>query len=145
VRSFRVDFLREGPWRLPGVKALAEHYERQLVKWLRWSAAILPKKNYERGIRERASGKKLLLLDEKGTSWSTSQWTGAFEDALLKEKGWVIALGPPDGWSESFKSEGFLLSLGPATLPHDLAGVILIEQIYRVCSRIKGHPYHRAP
>ena len=55
---------------------------------------------------------------------------------------WMI--GGADGFSENFrKSCDSVRSLGPQTLSHDLARVVLVEQIYRLESWRAGHPYHR--
>ena len=54
-----------------------------------------------------------------------------------------FAIGPADGWSEEArKRANLLLSLGPMTLPHELARVVLSEQIYRAFTILSGHPYH---
>jgi 23S rRNA (pseudouridine1915-N3)-methyltransferase len=53
-------------------------------------------------------------------------------------------IGGADGFSEGFrKSCDSVRSLGPQTLSHDLARVVLVEQIYRLESWRAGHPYHR--
>jgi 23S rRNA (pseudouridine1915-N3)-methyltransferase len=52
-------------------------------------------------------------------------------------------VGGPDGFNaETRKAANYLLSLGPMTLPHELARVILLEQLYRAFTILKGHPYH---
>jgi len=48
--------------------------------------------------------------------------------------------GLPAGWRER---AGLLLSLSPMTLPHELARVMLAEQIYRAFTSLRGHPYPR--
>ena len=55
----------------------------------------------------------------------------------------VFAIGPPDGWSPAALARaGKLISFGRITLPHELARVILAEQIYRALTLLAGHPYH---
>jgi 23S rRNA (pseudouridine1915-N3)-methyltransferase len=55
----------------------------------------------------------------------------------------VFAVGPADGWShEALTAADFKLSFGPITLPHELAQVVLAEQLYRAFTILKGHPYH---
>ena len=55
----------------------------------------------------------------------------------------LFAIGPADGFNrEVIKKAALLLSLGKMTLPHELARVILLEQVYRGFTILKGHPYH---
>lgn len=86
----------------------------------------------------------LVLLDSRGKQLSSEQ----FADWLGKQRDQgqqmiVFAIGPADGWSEEArKRANLLLSLGPMTLPHELARVVLSEQIYRAFTILSGHPYH---
>jgi len=55
----------------------------------------------------------------------------------------LFAVGPADGWSAEARNRAqLLLSLGAMTLPHELARVVLAEQVYRACTILAGHPYH---
>ncbi|MGI4755966.1 MAG: 23S rRNA (pseudouridine(1915)-N(3))-methyltransferase RlmH [Janthinobacterium lividum] len=55
----------------------------------------------------------------------------------------MLAVGPADGWSAEARSVATLrLALGAMTLPHELAALVLAEQIYRVSTILQGHPYH---
>jgi 23S rRNA (pseudouridine1915-N3)-methyltransferase len=97
--------------------------------------------------RERARTTPLIvLLDERGkamTSEDFAQWLGRERDEGRQLI--VFAIGPADGWSAaSRKRAALLLSLGPMTMAHELARVVLAEQIYRALTILAGHPYHRA-
>jgi 23S rRNA (pseudouridine1915-N3)-methyltransferase len=97
--------------------------------------------------RERSRTAPLVvLLDERGRSMSSeafAQWLGRERDQgrqLL-----IFAIGPGDGWSQESRSRATeSLSLGPMTLAHELARVVLCEQVYRALTILAGHPYHRA-
>ena len=55
----------------------------------------------------------------------------------------MFAIGPADGFSEdAMRLAGIRLSLGKMTLAHELARVVMLEQIYRAYTILKGHPYH---
>jgi 23S rRNA (pseudouridine1915-N3)-methyltransferase len=86
----------------------------------------------------------LVLLDSRGKQFSSEEfagWLGKQRDH--GQQAVVFAIGPPDGWSEEArKKANLLLSLGPMTLPHELARVVLSEQIYRAFTILSGHPYH---
>ena len=57
----------------------------------------------------------------------------------------AFLIGGPDGHGEAALAQCHeQLSLGPMTLPHGLARVVLLEQIYRAITILSGHPYHRA-
>ena len=82
---------------------------------------------------------RVVALDERGRAMTT----GEFAALLQSETTFVI--GGPDGLDESVKKgAALLLSLSSMTLPHALAQVLLIEQIYRAATLLTGHPYHRA-
>jgi 23S rRNA (pseudouridine1915-N3)-methyltransferase len=96
--------------------------------------------------RERARTAPLLvLLDERGrsmTSEAFAQWFGRERDEGRQRI--IFAIGPADGWSEEARRRaGLLFSLGPMTLAHELARIVLCEQIYRALTLLAGHPYHR--
>jgi 23S rRNA (pseudouridine1915-N3)-methyltransferase len=55
----------------------------------------------------------------------------------------LFAIGPADGFAdETRRAASHTLSLGKMTLPHELARVVLLEQLYRAFTILKGHPYH---
>jgi 23S rRNA (pseudouridine1915-N3)-methyltransferase len=59
--------------------------------------------------------------------------------------GLAFLIGGPDGLGEAARDGAdLLLSLGPMTLPHGLARIVLAEQLYRAMTILVGHPYHRA-
>ena len=79
-----------------------------------------------------------IALDERGKDVTTRQ----FAALLGAERTFVI--GGPDGLSDKTKREAAqLLRISSLTLPHALAQVVLLEQIYRAATLLTGHPYHR--
>ena len=103
-------------------------------------------RGYEVERRSAKAGKlslpknlRVVALDEKGKDLTTEQ----FCKLLQQETAFVI--GGPDGLDGKTKSEAaMLLRLSSLTLPHALAQVVLLEQIYRAATLLTGHPYHRA-
>lgn len=103
--------------------------------------------------RERTRTAPLLvLLDERGRqmgSETLAAWLGRERDEGRQMI--IFAVGPADGWSHAQApatsqsgSGTVLLSLSAMTLPHELARVLICEQVYRALTILKGHPYHRA-
>jgi 23S rRNA (pseudouridine1915-N3)-methyltransferase len=86
----------------------------------------------------------LVLLDPRGRQFSSGDfalWMGRMRDEGQQRL--VFAIGPADGWTDTERERAnLLLSLGPMTLPHELARVVLSEQIYRAFTILSGHPYH---
>jgi 23S rRNA (pseudouridine1915-N3)-methyltransferase len=87
---------------------------------------------------------KLILLDVRGRTMSSEElavWIGRIRDTGTQHL--QFAIGPADGWSkESRDRANLLLSFGPMTFPHELARVMLVEQLYRAFTILAGHPYH---
>ena len=89
----------------------------------------------------------VLLLDSRGdtlSSESLAQLLDSHKAAATQHL--VFAIGPAGGWSTPARSDARahnrLLSLGSMTLPHELARVVLAEQLYRAATILAGHPYH---
>ena len=101
------------------------------------------KKSVQQYYDEINNNATLFILDEDGEQYTSRQfaelvktWTIATEDINL-------AIGPVDGWQKITHSIKRTISLSNMTLPHELAGVILAEQVYRATEIIKGTKYHR--
>ena len=81
---------------------------------------------------------RLVALDERGRDYTTQQF------AALLETETVFVIGGAEGLDDSIRKEAALvLRLSAMTLPHALAQVILLEQLYRAATLLTGHPYHR--
>jgi 23S rRNA (pseudouridine1915-N3)-methyltransferase len=85
-----------------------------------------------------------VLLDSRGkqmTSEAFAGWLGARRDEGAQHI--VFAVGPASGWSEgACERAQLLLSLGPLTMAHALARLVIAEQLYRAFTILSGHPYH---
>jgi len=84
-------------------------------------------------------GARLVALDERGREFTTAQF------ARLLDKPSAFVIGGADGLSDDTKREAQLtMRLSAMTLPHALAQLVLLEQLYRAATLLTGHPYHRA-
>ena len=84
------------------------------------------------------------LLDPAGKPVDTAQFVSLVQKAEREGRDLVFLIGGADGLSADLrKRAGLLLSLTPLTLPHELARVVLAEQIYRALTTLRGHPYPR--
>lgn len=84
-----------------------------------------------------------LLVD--GDAWSSEELARRLERWLLAgPPATVLALGSASGLGrEVVAAARERWSLGPLTLPHDLARVVVWEQVYRAGAILRGEPYHR--
>lgn len=100
---------------------------------------------FEKIRREQArTSPWTVLLDSRGREFTSEQFArhiGKLRDSGRQKA--FFAIGPAGGWSPDAKDNADgLLSLGSLTLPHELAAVVLAEQIYRAFTILAGHPYH---
>lgn len=97
-------------------------------------------------LLERSQGCFRVVLDERGQSFGTRALADRLE--ALESRGDIKTLafliGAADGHNETVRSAAdLLLTLSPFTLQHELALLVLLEQLYRVESLKAGSPYHR--
>lgn len=89
-------------------------------------------------------GAKVVALDVLGKPCSTEElakelktWQGSGQDI-------AILIGGPEGLADDcLKKAQQKISLSKLTLPHPLVRVVLVEQLYRATTILKGHPYHK--
>jgi 23S rRNA (pseudouridine1915-N3)-methyltransferase len=85
-----------------------------------------------------------LLLDPAGQPLDSAAFTALIAAAEREGRDLVFILGAHDGLPQGWAARADrLLSLTPLTLPHELARVVLAEQIYRAFATLRGHPYPR--
>lgn len=86
---------------------------------------------------------KLILLDRQGKQLSSEELAQFLEREKLNAVPLLFAIGGSDGFSEEVRHLATsTISLGKMTLPHELARVVLLEQLYRAFTILSKHPYH---
>lgn len=90
-------------------------------------------------------GVALVMLDERGKSLASQDFAAHL--ATLRDDGrksTLLAIGGPDGHDPALRTRAnLILSLGTMTWPHQIARILLAEQLYRAATILAGHPYHR--
>ncbi len=89
-------------------------------------------------------GARVVALDERGTSLTTVALAAKLKAWQLGADDVALVIGGPDGLDPSFRQAAQeRIRLSDLTLPHAMARVLLIEQLYRAWSINASHPYHR--
>lgn len=153
-----------GKLKTPGLRESADYYLKLLrpqpgIEEIELRALPVPDKSsatrkriqeQEGALLEELFSKRLSprarihLLDERGKAAPTTQWAEDMDQALLDSvPELAFCIGSSLGFSEALRKRAHrLVSLGPQTLPHELARVVLLEQLFRAWSFRSGHPYH---
>ncbi|MDD3839454.1 MAG: 23S rRNA (pseudouridine(1915)-N(3))-methyltransferase RlmH [Clostridia bacterium] len=107
---------------------------------------LLVKQKEGQGISKHIKqGEYLIALDLKGNQISSEQFADKLNDLALSGKSNIdFIIGGSLGLSQDIiKRSHIRQSFSPMTFPHQLARLILLEQIYRGFKIIKGEPYHK--
>jgi 23S rRNA (pseudouridine1915-N3)-methyltransferase len=139
-----------GKTKEPAIEALTEEYLKRISRYaevagvaLKDEAAILLLTSGERQKNRNRERHKLVLLDSRGKQFSSEELAEFLEREQLNATPLLFAIGGSDGFSEEARrNAGLMLSLGKMTLPHELARIVLVEQLYRAFTILKNHPYH---
>ena len=95
-------------------------------------------------LEKLTSGSLNIALDERGESWSSADWSKHLQRWMFDFPRVNLIIGGPDGVSPAcIEVCQHRVSLGKMTMPHALVKVVLVEQLYRAWTILKGHPYHR--
>jgi len=98
-------------------------------------------KNLEHRI---PTGAFVIALDQSGKSMNSEQLAELMNDHMVRSiPEWTLLIGGPYGLSEALRKRADLvLSLSAMTLTHQMARLLLLEQLYRCCTIIRNEPYH---
>lgn len=153
-----------GKLKTPGLREALDYYLRNLRPWAQveeLELKALPVPDKSPATRSRIQQKEgaillerlestlgnrgiLVLLDEGGKPLSSREWAHQlrqWEQEGVRET--CFAIGGSLGFSAEARSRARkIVSFGPQTLPHELARVVLGEQLYRAYSLLNGHQYH---
>lgn len=130
------------------IQSLTEEYLKRLSRYAEVQAveardecAVLELADDHGRSRPRHA---LVLLDSRGKQLSSEELAKFLQDHEENNPlPLAFAVGGADGFSEEARRRARLvLSLGKMTLAHELARVVLLEQLYRACTIRAGHPYH---
>lgn len=139
---------------------VVEEYETRVARYFGFAAVTVPEEKHrgtgdaervraeegERLLRRLVPGWELIALHREGEPWSSARLARHLEElAVRAAPGTCFVVGGAYGLSpELLPRAQHHLSLSAFTLPHDLARLVLAEQLYRAGTIIRGEPYHKA-
>jgi 23S rRNA (pseudouridine1915-N3)-methyltransferase len=143
-----------GKTKEPAIQSLTDEYLKRISRYtqveglaLRDEAALLQLCGLTalgKGKKKTAGKATLVLMDSGGKQFSSEElarFMGDYQDH--NPLPFVFAVGPADGFTDVARNAAqHTIALGRMTLAHELARVVLLEQVYRAFTILKGHPYH---
>jgi 23S rRNA (pseudouridine1915-N3)-methyltransferase len=136
-----------GKTRGSAIQSLTAEYLKRLSRYAACDAQELPSEASLLKLVEKNTARTqpvLVLLDSRGKQLTSEEIANFLEyHQAHGTQELLFAVGPADGWSDSTRSHAKgIISFGKITLPHELARVVLLEQLYRGFTILQGHPYH---
>jgi 23S rRNA (pseudouridine1915-N3)-methyltransferase len=153
----RIRLICEGKTRDAQLRALQAEYLKRLTRFTElaveeirpWRSATGARDGKlsagERQLLVKLQDSTKILLDERGREWTSAEFAAWFgRQELRGARELVFLVGGPEGFSAPFREQAdSLLALSRMTLTHDWARTLLLEQIYRAFTILRGHPYPR--
>jgi 23S rRNA (pseudouridine1915-N3)-methyltransferase len=138
-----IRLLAVGKLRSTALRAAADDYATRIGRFAKLQVLEVDDDTRQaeaKAILARLQGSPVIACDLGGRGCGSEQFA-----ALLGRQGSpCFVIGGPQGLDESVRQRAdSLLRLSDFTLPHELARVVLLEQIYRALTLLHGHPYHR--
>lgn len=136
-----------GRLRTPWLQQGCEDYLRRIGKFARAevvevddSTPATEAKELLARAKPGAGNRVLIACDRQGEAWTSQQ----LSQLLGRHGSPTFLMGGPEGLhTEVLDAADHCFGMGRITLPHELARLVLLEQIYRGLTMLRGHPYHR--
>ncbi|MFM8519661.1 MAG: 23S rRNA (pseudouridine(1915)-N(3))-methyltransferase RlmH [Solirubrobacterales bacterium] len=136
----KVTLLAVGRIKAPFADA-QRHYLKMLAPRLR--VEVVEVRESDRLESRLDAGARLVCLDGRGSMLDSLEWSGWLDARRLEARDVLIAIGGPTGLpDEVLDRADEVLSLGPQTIAHQLARIVLLEQLFRASKILAGEPYH---
>jgi 23S rRNA (pseudouridine1915-N3)-methyltransferase len=119
--------------------AMAEEYVKRSSRFAKCEMREVQPRRFD--LFKQHPGAMKVMLDPAGRAMDSAAFT-----QLVKQetRDVIFVLGGADGLPPEWRARAdLLISLSPLTMPHELARVVLAEQIYRALTTLRGHPYPR--
>lgn len=155
----RVVLVAVGAPKTPGVAEAIRDYESKVSRYFRFEAlevrpqritsssdaATIVDRDSEAVLARVPPGLEVVVVDRRGVGWTSEQLASYLNELTVRgSPGAAFLIGGPLGLSESLRQRASrILSLSAFTLPHELARLLLAEQLYRAGTIRRGEPYHR--
>jgi 23S rRNA (pseudouridine1915-N3)-methyltransferase len=120
-----------------------EHYARLLGRQARLEQVELAEGDDQAILRRIPDGAYVCVLDREGSALPSERLAALIEERRMSRADLAFVVGGPFGLDAAVVERADLrISLGPITLPHQLARVVLLEQLFRAHKILSGEPYH---
>ena len=135
-----------GKTKEPAFRALTEEYLKRIGRYLTVESHEVPSEHALLELTKEKAGRTrpvLILLDARGRQFTSEEFAELLRDQQDRgTQNLFFAVGPADGFSDQARASADLaLSFGKMTLAHELARIVLLEQIYRSLTILKGTHY----
>ena len=131
-----------GKPRDPSANAMADEYIKRCTRFARVEMREVQPSRFDPWLKHPSVRK--IVLDPAGKARDSVQFSKLIEAAVQEARDLIFLIGGAEGLPADWRDRGdLLLSLSPLTFPHELARVILAEQLYRAFTMLRGHPYPR--
>jgi 23S rRNA (pseudouridine1915-N3)-methyltransferase len=143
--SMRILLYYVGKPRDPNANRMAEEFIQRSTRYGRCEMREVGPARFDPWAKHPSATK--VLLDPSGKALDSPRFAKLVSQAEQEARDLVFliggATGLPQEWKESAGKDrgGQMLSLSAMTMPHELARVVLAEQIYRAFTLLRGHPY----
>ena len=122
--------------------AMAEEYIKRSTRFAKCEMREIHPLRFDLWVKHPTAAK--ILLDPAGRALDSAGFIALIEKAERDGRDVVFVIGGADGLPAEWKARAdLLLGLSPMTMPHELARVVLAEQIYRAFTALRWHPYPR--
>ena len=155
----KITFFFTGKTKIPYIEEGIRDYFSRLKHYNKFEIKVIPdvkntknmtkaeqmKREGEAILKEISGNEILILLDENGKKYSSVEFSGFLNRRILEGRDICMIIGGPFGfWGEVIKKSRFRISLSAMTFSHQMVRMILLEQVYRAFTIIKGEPYHHS-